>query len=55
MKDFLPEFHIVFHTKKNYNIQFNTVLSHDVASGSEIMSCNEIDKLLAPYRFSETL
>ena len=25
VKDFLPEFHIVFHTKKNNNVQFNTM------------------------------
>ena len=29
-----------------------THLSHDVASGSDIMSCNKIDKPLLVYRFS---
>ena len=28
------------------------ILSYDVASGSEIMPCNKIDKLLVVYRFS---
>ena len=27
-------------------------LSHDVESGSDIMSCNKIDKPLVVYRFS---
>ena len=30
----------------------NTLLSYDVASGSEIMPCNKIDKLLVVYRFT---
>ena len=30
----------------------NPNLSYDVASGSEIMPCNEIDKPLVVYRFS---
>ena len=29
-----------------------TVLSHDVASGSNIMPCNKIDKPLVVYRVS---
>ena len=29
-----------------------SVLSHDVASGSDIMPCNEIDKPQVVYRFS---
>ena len=28
------------------------ILSHNVASGSEIMPCNKFDKLLVVYRFS---
>ena len=30
-------------------------LSYDVASESEIMPCNKIDKPLVVYRFTETL
>ena len=31
------------------------ILSHDVASGSEIMPCNKIDKPLVVYRFSKNV
>ena len=31
------------------------MLSYDVASGSEITSCNKIDKPLVVYNFRETL
>ena len=30
----------------------NTILSYDIVSGSEIMPCNKINKLLVVYIFS---
>ena len=35
----------------NLGINDNYNLSYDVSSGSEIMSCNKIDKPLVVYRF----
>ena len=51
------------HLRKGYKIysaykDFNKlvyILSYDVASGSEIMPCNKIDKPLVVYRFSGKL
>ena len=38
-----------------FQVMFESVLSYDVASGSEITPCNKIDKPLVVYRFTETL
>ena len=40
------------HSSGNIVLVHNTLLSHDVASGSEITPCNKIDKPLVVYRFS---
>ena len=32
-------------------IKENTLISYDIASGSEITLCNKIDKALVVYRF----
>ena len=37
---------------KIYNTFYLSNLSYDVASGSEITSCNKIDKPLVVYRFT---
>ena len=39
--------------KQNFGVIFIFALSYDVASGSEIMPCNKIDKPLVVYRFYE--
>ena len=38
-------------SRKNKDVR-KSILSYDVASGSEIMPCNKIDKPLVVYRFS---
>ena len=36
----------------NFLTECKTILSYDVASGSEITQCNKIDKQLVVYRFA---
>ena len=45
-------FHEVFINISKYANQILIYLSYDVASGSEITPCNEIDKPLVVYRFT---
>ena len=40
------------HTSNQYWSEVNSVLSHDVASESDITPCNKIDKPLVVYRFT---